>query len=77
MRRTKSKAPPPTSVRYPSLPKNPRMVRRARFTDSGEVVEESTFATENGRLETQAPLPIGYGERPLETAGPLFTQEVN
>ena len=73
--RRKSKAPPPTSVRYPNLP-DPSMIRRARFTDAGEVVEESTFATENGRLESQAPLPMGCGERPVETAGPLFTQEV-
>lgn len=72
--RRKSKT--PTSVRYP--PEDP-CIRRARFTDSGEVVEESTFATETelaGRREEQAPLPMGCGERPVETAGPLFTQEV-
>ena len=46
-------------------------MRRARFTDSGEVLDESTFATENGHLETQVPLPMGCGERPLETL-PLF-----
>lgn len=75
--RQKSKA-PPTSVRYPSLPDAP-CIRRARFTDSGEVVEESTFATETelaGRREAPAPLAMGCGERPVETAGPLFTSGV-
>jgi hypothetical protein len=76
MRSKKSKAPSTTSVRYPDLPEDPSIVRRARFTDVGEVVEESTFTKEGRWLEKQAPLPMGCGERPAETAGPLFSQEV-
>jgi hypothetical protein len=44
MRRTKT---PSTSVRYPSFPEDSTMVRRARFTDVGELVEESTYTREN------------------------------
>jgi len=79
MRRTKAKAPIPDAVRRPCLPADPTIVRRARFTDSGEVIEESSFSTETelaGRRGAQAPLPMGCGERPVETAGPLFAQEV-
>jgi len=50
-------------------------VGRMRFTEKGEVVEEPTFATERelaGIREEQGRLPMGEGERPVETAGPMF-----
>ena len=49
-------------------------IRRLRFTDKGEVIEESTFATEaeqQGFRESQMPLGIASGERPIEDL-PLF-----
>ena len=51
------------------------LVGRARFTEAGEIVEEPTFATEaelGGVRATQAPLMREFGERPIETAGPMF-----
>jgi len=53
------------------------LVTRARFTEKGEVVQEPTFATERelaGIREQQMGLGIGAGERPIETAGPLFAK---
>ena len=46
-------------------------VKRLRFTDKGEVLEESTYVTEaelQGFQEEQMPLGIGAGERPIEEA---------
>jgi len=51
------------------------LVTRARFTERGEVIEEPTFATEAelaGIRPVQAELGIAAGERPIETAGPMF-----
>jgi hypothetical protein len=53
------------------------LVERSRMTPEGEVVKEPTFATEGevgGVRPEQAELGIGAGERPIETAGPLFEQ---
>ncbi|KKN08520.1 hypothetical protein LCGC14_1055890 [marine sediment metagenome] len=58
-------------------PVDEALVGRGRFTETGEVVQEPTFATE-GELQgfrgEQGELGIGAGERPVETAGPLFGQ---
>ena len=52
-------------------------VRRLRFTDKGEVLEESTYVTEaelQGFHEEQMPLGIGAGERPLADL-PMFKRD--
>jgi len=52
-------------------------VGRARFTETGQVIEEPTFATEaelGGYRATQAPLMRERGVLPIETAGPMFQQ---
>lgn len=52
-------------------------VGRGRFTETGETVQEPTFATEGelqGYRGQQGELGIGAGERPVETSGPLFQQ---
>lgn len=54
-------------------------VRQAEFTQSGQVVERPRFATEGelaGARPSQGELGIGAGERPIETAGPLFERPV-
>lgn len=59
-------------------PGEEHLVTRARFTERGEVIEEPTFATEGeiaGVRPQQAELGIGAGERPLETAGPMFARQ--
>ncbi|KKL70888.1 hypothetical protein LCGC14_2100410, partial [marine sediment metagenome] len=53
------------------------VVGRGRFTETGEVVQESTFATEaelQGFRGEQGRLAVGVGEQPVETAGPMFRQ---
>ena len=53
------------------------LVGRARFTETGEIVPESTFATEaelQGFRAKQAPLMREFGTQPTETAGPLFRE---
>lgn len=53
------------------------LVGRARFTPEGEVVREPTYATEGelaGIRAQQGELGIAAGERPVETAGPMFRQ---
>ena len=50
-------------------------VHRLRFDLSCELHDESLFATEselNGVTLQQLLLPIGPGERPIQTIGPLF-----
>ena len=48
-----------------------KTVKRIRFTEQGEIIEEDTFATENAVQPRQMELAIGSGEQPLETL-PLF-----
>ena len=52
-------------------------VGRARFDETGQVRQESTFATEaelQGARPEQGRLGMGAGEQPVETAGPMFRQ---
>src|SRR3990172_4367287 len=62
----------PITVRM--VPGKEEPVRRLRFNDKGEVLDESTFATEaelQGFKEEQLPLGLGPGERPIDDL-PLF-----
>ena len=66
-KKRKDSCPITQEVRRPSPREEDDAVRRLRFSATGELVDESTFATEAelaGFRPEQAVLPIGAGERP-------------